>query len=55
MITSVKLLARSSVELLEDKASATSKPGSFLALTLKSGLRILLVGVLGSLKDKGTV
>lgn len=55
IITSVKLLARSSVELLEDKASATSKPGSFLALTLKSGLRILLVGVLGSLKDKGTV
>ena len=36
-------------------ASATSKPRSVLARTLKSGFRILFVGVLGSFKFKGTV
>ena len=55
IITSVKLLARSSVELLEDTASATSKPRSVLVRTLVSSFRILFVGVFGSLKDKGTV
>ena len=55
IITSVKLLARSSVELLEDTASATSKLSSVLVRTLVSSFRILFVGVLGSLKDKGTV
>ena len=55
IITSVKLLARSSVELLEDIASAPPYPKSVLARTFESDFRMLFVGALGSFKDKGTV